>query len=68
MPAPGSRQEELTPCEWFTDQMAAELCLGERPVDQRCRRVLLRLTLWATAEGIPLDRKAILDPVTVEGF
>lgn len=68
MSAPGSRHLELTPCEWFTSQMAADLGLGERPVDQRCRRTLLRLTLWATAEGIPLDREAILDPVTVEGF
>jgi hypothetical protein len=59
---------EPTPVEWFVAEMATELELGERAVDLRCRRILHRLTLWATAEGFPLDREAILDPATVERF
>jgi hypothetical protein len=57
-----------TPIEWFVADMAGELGLGERSVDRRCRRILERLTRWATAEGLPLDREVILDPATVERF
>lgn len=62
------RVEPLTPVEWFVAQMVSDLGLGDRSIDQRCKRVLLRLALWATSEGIVLDRDAILDPDTVERF
>lgn len=58
----------LTPVEWFAAEMAKELDLAQRPVDVRCRRILLRLALWATSQGIPLEREAVLDPDTVERF
>ena len=48
---------ELTPVEWFVAEMATDLGLGDRAVDLRCRRILYRLTRWATAEGLPLDRR-----------
>lgn len=60
--------DALTPVEWFVAQAVSDLGLGNRSVDQRCRRILFRLALWATAEGTPLDRDAILDPETVERF
>ena len=59
---------QLTSVEWFVAQMAKDLDLGQRPVDVRCRRILLRLTSWATSEGLPLEREAVLDPDTVERF
>ncbi len=59
---------DQTPVEWFVTQMAKELGLGDRSIDFRCRRILYRLTRWATAEGLPLDREVILDPATVERF
>lgn len=57
-----------TPVDAFVAAMAAELHLGNSASDQRTRRQLLRLTRWATGEGIPLDRERILDPDTVERF
>lgn len=64
----GVDADPLTPVEWFVGEMVADLGLGDRSVDLRRRRILLRLTAWATVEGIPLDREAILDPETVERF
>jgi hypothetical protein len=61
-------EDELTPVEWFVAQMASDLGLGDRPVDVRCRRILTRLASWATSQGIPLEREAVLDPDTVERF
>ncbi|MHB1986917.1 MAG: hypothetical protein ACYCSF_02865 [Acidimicrobiales bacterium] len=68
MPAPSTFDQPRTPCSWFVDELAAELCLGERSVDLRCRRILLRLVTWATGEGIPRDREAIFDPAVIEAF
>jgi hypothetical protein len=48
--------------------MAAELALDDTPAGYRTRRQLLRLSLWATGEGLALDREVILDPSTVERF
>ena len=49
--------------------MAIELGLDDdTPADYRTRRQLLRLSLWATGEGLALDREVILDPSTVERF
>jgi hypothetical protein len=48
--------------------MAAELDLGDSASAVRTRNVLRRLVEWATAEGMALDREAILDPDTVERF
>jgi hypothetical protein len=62
------QESELTPAEWFVAQMASDLGLRDRPVDLRCRRILLRIALWATSQGIPLEREAVLDPDTVERF
>ena len=62
------RESELTPAEWFAAQMASDLGLRDRPVDIRCRRILLRLSSWATSQGVPLEREAVLDPDTVERF
>ena len=59
---------ELTPAEWFAAEMAKELDLGQRPVDVRCRRILMQLVSWATSQGVPLEREALLDPDTVERF
>jgi hypothetical protein len=59
---------ELTPVEWFVAQMVSDLGLGDRPVDVRRRRILLRLSSWATSQGLPLEREAVLDPDTVERF
>lgn len=61
-------RDASTPVEWFVTHAVSDLGLGSRSVDQRCKRILLRLALWATAEGVPLDREAILDPETVERF
>jgi hypothetical protein len=68
MAAPSISNELPTPCSWFVDELAAELCLGERAVDIRCRRILLRLVTWATCEGIPRDREVIFDPAVIESF
>jgi hypothetical protein len=58
-----------TPVESFVRAMAGELGLdGDTPADYRTRRQLLRLSLWATGEGLALDREVILDPSTVERF
>jgi hypothetical protein len=62
------RAVEPTPVEWFVDQMAIDLGLGTRSVDERCRRILYRLSRWAAKEGLALDREVILDPATVERF
>jgi len=48
--------------------MAADLELGSCSSDRRTRRQLLRLTEWATGEGIALHRELILDPDGVERF
>ena len=63
-PAPGPS----TPVEAFVEAMAADLELGSCSSDRRTRRQLLRLTEWATGEGIALDRELILDPDSVERF
>ncbi len=57
-----------TPVEAFVDAMATDLGLSDCSSDRRTRRQLLRLSQWATGEGIPLDRERILDPDTVERF
>ena len=62
------QQETARPSEWFVAALASELGLGETPGAARTRRVLRRLTEWATAEGMALDRELILDPDTVERF
>ena len=49
-------EAELTPVEWFVTQMASDLGLGDRPVDLRRRRILLRIALWASSQGVPLER------------
>lgn len=59
---------ELTPVEWFAAEMVKDLGLGNRSVDVRCRRILLRLASWSTSQGIPLEREDVLDPDTVERF
>jgi hypothetical protein len=49
--------------------MAVDLGLDDdTPAHYRTRRQLLRLSLWATGEGLTLDREVILDPSTVERF
>lgn len=68
MPTHKSPGDELSPIEYFVAEMAASLSLGGRPVDQRRRRVLYLIARWATGEGLPLDREAILDPSVVERF
>lgn len=65
VPAPPA---PVTPVECFVEQLAVELGLGTGSADRRTRRQLLRLALWATGEGIALDRERILDPDTVERF
>jgi hypothetical protein len=62
------RSEPSTPIEEFVEAMAIELGLSNGSSDQRTRRQLLRLTQWATAEGMALDREVILDPDAVERF
>ena len=54
--------------EWFVGEMARDLGLGDTSSDRRARRVLHRLSVWATEEGLALDREVILDPDTVERF
>jgi len=68
--APGRslRSADATPVSWFVDQMVVDLGLEQCASTVRTRRQLLRLTLWATAEGLPLDRELVLDPDTVERF
>jgi len=59
---------EPSPVEWFVAQMAADLGIeSARAIDYRCRRILYRLTRWATAEGLPLEREIILDPAPSSG-
>jgi hypothetical protein len=66
---PSDSENESTPVEWFVTQMAADLGIeSNRAVDYRCRRILYRLTRWATAEGLPLEREVVLDPATIERF
>lgn len=62
------RSQPVTPIAHFVDAMAADLGLGEGSSDRRTRRQLFRLSQWATAEGMPLDREVILDPDAVERF
>jgi hypothetical protein len=68
MPTSTRSDSLLSPIEWFVTEMGDSLRLGERPVDQRRRRVLYLIAKWATAQGLPLDREAILDPAVVERF
>jgi hypothetical protein len=58
----------VTPVEHFVEAMAFDLGLNNGSSDRRTRRQLLRLTQWATAEGMALDREVILDPDAVERF
>ena len=60
--------EPSTPVEHFVEAMSVDLGLGNGSSDCRTRRQLLRLTQWATAEGMALDREVILDPDAVERF
>jgi hypothetical protein len=60
--------QALTPIEWFVEQMASDLELGDRPIDIRCRTILLRLTHWTTNQGVALHREVVLDPAVVEQF
>ncbi len=49
--------------------LAVDLGLDQdTPANYRTRRQLLRLSLWATGEGLALDREVILDPSTVDRF
>jgi hypothetical protein len=57
-----------TPIEHFVEAMASDLGLVNSSSDRRTRRQLLRLTQWATGEGMALDREVILDPDAVERF
>jgi hypothetical protein len=56
-----------TPIELFVEELAA-LELVNRPADYRTKRLLVRLTQWATSQGIPLKRELIFDPDTIERF
>jgi hypothetical protein len=58
----------VTPVEHFVEAMAADLGLSNGSSDRRTRHQLLRLTQWATAEGMALDREVILEPDAVERF
>jgi hypothetical protein len=60
--------EPSTPVEHFVESMAYDLGLGNGSSDRRTQRQLLRLTQWATAQGMALDREVILDPDAVERF
>ena len=68
MPTSAKIDVLVSPIEWFVTEMGESLRLGERPVDQRRRRALHLIAKWATTEGLPLDREAILDPAVVERF
>ena len=68
MPTITSSESFPSPIDWFVTEMGDSLRLGERPVDQRRRRVLYLIVKWATAQGLPLDPEAILDPAMVERF
>ena len=57
-----------SPIECFVAELIHELGLGDTSSGRRARRVLHRLCLWATGEGLALDREQILDPDTVERF
>ena len=58
-----------TPVGSFVRAMAVDLGVdGDTSANYRTRRQLLRLSLWATGEGLTLDREVILDPSTVERF
>jgi hypothetical protein len=57
-----------TPVECFVEAMATDLGLVDNATGRRTRRLLQRLSEWATAEGMALDREIILDPDTVERF
>jgi hypothetical protein len=57
------RSEPSTPVEHFVEAMATDLGLSNGSSDRRTRRQLLRLTQWATAEGMALDREVILGGV-----
>jgi hypothetical protein len=57
-----------SPVECFVEAMATDLGLLDNATGRRTRRLLQRLSEWATAEGMALDREAILDPDTVERF
>lgn len=60
--------DAATPVAWFVGTMATELGLGVSATDRRTYRLLRRLSDWATAEGLPLDREVILDPVAPKRF
>jgi hypothetical protein len=60
--------DSQTPVECFVEAMARELGLLDNATGRRTRRLLQRLSDWATAEGMALDREVILDPDTVERF
>ena len=68
LPRTDEPSKQTTPVECFVAEMTKNLGLGDQPIDIRCRSILLRLTAWATSEGLPLAREAILDPDTVERF
>ena len=63
-----SSDTDTTPAGQFVTQMADELALDDSPAAKRTRRQLLRLVLWATGAGLPLEREIILDPDTIERF
>jgi hypothetical protein len=67
-PQPLVGSDVQTPAECFVDAMASELGLVDNATGRRTRRLLQRLTEWATAEGMALDREVIIDPDTVERF
>lgn len=61
-------RDSSTAVEGFVAEMVRDLGLDDTATSWRIRRVLLRLCVWATAEGLALDRELILDPDTVERF
>jgi hypothetical protein len=67
-PQPLVDSDSPSPLEWFVDAMATELGLVDNATGRRTRRLLLRLSEWATGEGMAFDREVILDPDTVERF
>ena len=58
----------LTPVQRFVSDAADALGLERTASDLRTRRLLVRLTSWATNEGIALQPELIFDPDTVERF
>ena len=62
------RGDGVTPVDAFVAEMARDLGLGDSAMGERTSRVLRRLALWTTGEGLALDREVVLDPDTVERF